>query len=364
MNSKTLSILATIAVIAALLAVVGQRLDRGSGRNANSVGTPLVPGLQESLNTIERLTITASANNPVTTLERIDDTWVVKEQDGYPADIAKIREALVDLAEARIAEEKTSNPDFYSRLGVDPIAAENARGIAVTIEAADIVLPALILGDVSGTSYRFARQADASLSVLIDRDPDLPPDPTQWVLPEIIDVRSTRVQRVEITHADGERIVISKLARDESNFSVDDVPEGRELQYPTVANVIGNALRELRLESAARAEDSAPEPRVETEFWTFDGLVVTATGVLYDDEPWLSFSARFEADQALQFATEDVAGSVADEASADDAVDVEAEATAINDRLNGWRYRIAAHQYDQMTRRFADLLKAPETPAE
>jgi hypothetical protein len=365
MNSKTLSVLAAIAVVAALLAVAGQRLDRSSGTNSSSVGMPLLAGLTESLNVIERITIAGSANDPVTTLERTDGAWVVNEQDAYPADVAKIRQALMALAEARVLEEKTSNPDFYSRLGVEAIAADEARGVAVAIEAGgDVVLPTVVLGDVSGTSYRFARQADQALSVLIDRDPDLPPDPAQWVLPEIIDVRSARVQRVEITHADGERIVISKASREQSDFTVEDIPEGRELQYATVANVIGGALRELRLESVAREQDPRPDASAETEFWTFDGLVVTATGTQYDDEPWLRFRARFEADQALQFATGNVDGSVADEAPNDDAADLDAEIAAITDRVTGWRYRIPAHQYDQMTRRMSDLLKALESPAE
>ncbi len=34
-----------------------------------------------------------------------------------------------------------------------------------------------------------------------------------------------------------------------------------------------------------------------------------------------------------------------------------AEADAINQRVAGWRYKIAGFQYDQMTRRMADLLK-------
>ena len=34
------------------------------------------------------------------------------------------------------------------------------------------------------------------------------------------------------------------------------------------------------------------------------------------------------------------------------------EAQRINAKVGGWRYKIAGFQYDQMTRRMADLLKA------
>jgi hypothetical protein len=36
-----------------------------------------------------------------------------------------------------------------------------------------------------------------------------------------------------------------------------------------------------------------------------------------------------------------------------------AEAARINAKVGGWRYKIASFQYDQLTRRMADLLKAP-----
>ena len=38
--------------------------------------------------------------------------------------------------------------------------------------------------------------------------------------------------------------------------------------------------------------------------------------------------------------------------------DPESEARELNERLNGWRYQIAAYQFDQLTRRMDDLLRA------
>ena len=46
-------------------------------------------------------------------------------------------------------------------------------------------------------------------------------------------------------------------------------------------------------------------------------------------------------------------------AAAAPAVDPAAEAARINAKVGGWRYKIASFQYDQMTRRIADLLKPP-----
>ncbi len=113
-------------------------------------------------------------------------------------------------------------------------------------------------------------------------------------------------------------------------------------------------MRDLRLEDVAAADLDAIEPTVTTEFHTYDGLVVTATGTTIDDENWLVFSARVAAD----FEPGDSPDATDADPDSGDSVDPTAEAAAINDRVGGWRYRIASYQFDQITRRLEDLLSA------
>lgn len=359
MNRKSLIVLVVIAVVVAVLAVLGQRTGSLGDSGDSSVGELLVPGLAQDLDNIEQVVLLKAGGEAAVTLDRAETGWAVEQQDGYPADISRLREALIALSEARIVEEKTSNPDFYDRLAVEPIELDSAAGTAVRISVPDKSYPDVILGGTAGSSSRFARRADEATSVLVDQDPFVPTDSTQWLRPDLVDIRSDRVQRVEISHADGERLVIEKPSRDARNFTVTDVPEGRELQYETVANVTGNALRELRLEGA-RATTDGPEPAATTEFWTFDGLVVTARTYDIDAERWVDFAARFDANQALEYATEPVEEGVAAAEPADEQ-DPEQEAESINARLAGWRFRIPAHINDQMTRRMDDLLRDVES---
>lgn len=360
MNKRTLGIVAALAVAAAVLAILGQNLDTNGIGADSTVGSPFLPGLADALDAIDEVVVVAAGNETLATLKRTPGAWVVMEQDDYPADIAKIRTVLTALAEAKILEEKTSDEAFYSRLGVESIQDAAASGLAVSLRGEGIDFPAVILGEKSGTSYRFARRADEAGSLLIDRNPDVPRKASQWVVPDIVDIRSTRIQRVEIRHTDGENLLISKSTPGETSFSVQAIPEGRELQYATVANVIGNALRELKLDAVAKAMPESPAADVTSEFWTFDGLVLTVNGFPYEDGAWVTLAARFDADQAARFAADKV-----DEGVGEADVDVQspdpiAESDAINARLSGWRFRLPEHQYDQITRRMADLLRAAE----
>lgn len=370
MNNRALVILAALAAVFVVLALVGQN----RAPSPSLSGSALLPGLDAALNDIDEITLVRAGNETIASIRRSEQGWTVPEKGGYPADIAKIRDALLALSEARIVEEKTANPEFYDRLGVEPVESDSSAGTAVTIRYGDETFPTLILGDVEGTSQRYARRADEARSLLIDRDPELPRSAPQWLQTGILDLGSDRVREVAIEHADGESVRIYKDDAGQTNYSVDAVPEGRELQYAGVANVTGNALRDLALEDVEQAGNDASEPGVTTRFRTFDGLLVTARGYERGDENWLEFEAAVDtepaAEQGVDSAAEDD-GETADalveatdggesavpgNAGADSA----AEAMAINATVAGWRYRIPSYKYEQMTRRLEDLLSEAE----
>ncbi len=195
---------------------------------------------------------------------------------------------------------------------------------------------------------------------MIDRNPDVPRAAAQWVDSVIIDVRGERVREVTITHADGEVVRISKASAELANFDVAGVPNGRELSYPGVANVVGNALRELNLEDVEPAAEAPAEQPTIVEYRTFDGLVVRVTGIERDDESWIALEASVDAAQAAAAAPRlPKARGTGRRRCRAPAADPSAEAARINAKVGGWRYKIAGFQYDQMTRRMADLLKPP-----
>jgi hypothetical protein len=360
MSKRTVAVLLAAFVVLLVLVMVGQR----ESASPAGTGAPLIAGLEAALGDIERVTVTKANGEIVATLEQRPDNWVVADKHGYVANSGKLRQALTALGEARVLEQKTANAELYGRLGVEDVTAPNAAGISVALTAAGRELPTVILGNAEGARYRYARRAGEAQSFLIDRNPDVPRAAAQWVESQIVDVRSERVREVTITHADGETVRISKSGPELANFEVANVPDGRELSYPGVANVIGNALRELNLEDVEPADAAPAEEPTQVELKTFDGLIVKITGMKRNDESWIALEAS--ADLVLAQAAPPAAAEPAAEGGASAATpaaaDPTAEAARINAKVGGWRYKIAGFQYDQLTRRMADLLKAPPAP--
>ncbi len=268
---------------------------------AGSGGKLFAPSLEAALNDIERVTITKANNETVVTLERKPEGWVATNKNGYPADVGKLRQGLRALAEAKILEQKTANPELYSHLGVEDVSGDKAAGIAVTLTAKGKELP-----DADSRATPTARSTamyDAQTetqSYLIDKNPEFARGVGQWLDAQIIDVRSDRIAQVTITQPDGQVVRISKPNKDAANYDVADVPKGRELLYPGVANVIGNSLRELNLEDVEPAAAAPPAKPTVVEFRTFDGLVVRVEGEKRGDASWVSFSASVDPAQAAR----------------------------------------------------------------
>ena len=394
MTTRTVSVLAATLVVLGAVALLAQYDPQPPAPG----GGLLLPGLGEDLDRITRVHVTGAGSEPVATLARNDDgNWTVAEKDGYPADAEKVRQTLINLAEARIVEPKTANPDFYDRLGVEGVEDEAAGGLAVVLTGADTPVN-VIVGNTEGTSQVYIREADQAQSFLVDRNPDAGNETTDWLATEILAIPGSRMAWVTVTHPDGETVTVSKGDSEQSNFDVEEIPPGRELQYASVANVIGNVLSNLNLQDVEPRTET-DEPVTVTEFVTFDGLVITAESIERGEEPWVAFRADYrppaeesepEDNPAQEDAAANASGEVEDELEADaggtdvaaaeaetegtdvDAVeteaegaDVAAEALDLDRRLSPWRYRIASYQFDQMTRRQDDLLRdLPEESAD
>jgi hypothetical protein len=370
MNSRTLIALLVALVVLAALAVavsVSQRPESGSGQL-------LLPDLKARLNDIDKIVVRAGGNKTVATLQRQQDRWVLTERADYAADVGKIRKNLIALAEARILEEKTSNPELYNRLRVEDMDKEAAGGVQLDLSAGDKTA-SVIIGNtgVGGGERAYARRAGEPTSWLVSGAFETPREAAEWLDRGLTDIAPARVHAVTISRPDGTAAVrVQKAAPDAPDFTVLDVPKGRELAFPGVGNAIGAGLADLTLDSVEPADGFAPgnvKPTV-ARFETFDGLLVEAS--TWNLPAGLRVRFRASADQALadrfapkpepQQEKEKPAGTSAVPATRKAFDEVKAEADQLNTRLGNWVYALPEFKVEQLTKQIEDLLQ-PKTQA-
>ena len=98
---------------------------------------------------------------------------------------------IAAIADARIVEEKTSNPDNYEKLDVDD-PQQDGRGTKVFLSgntsAGQGFSYIVILGKNPQSSQRYVRIDGRATSYLIDRNPDPGSDTNDWLLRDILNI--------------------------------------------------------------------------------------------------------------------------------------------------------------------------------
>ncbi|MFA9561852.1 MAG: hypothetical protein ACERKU_05915, partial [Nitrospirota bacterium] len=102
MKSKTIVLLAGITIAGILLAVFANREPSSSLPQS---GQLLFPDLMSVVNDVNEVVI--ETKDQTITLVRGEKSWGVKEKASYRADVEKVKQAIVGLADLRIHEPKT-----------------------------------------------------------------------------------------------------------------------------------------------------------------------------------------------------------------------------------------------------------------
>ena len=357
-------------------------------------GETVFPALLDRVNSVVRVRVTG--NEGPFTLARDGDRWVVEEKERYAADPDRVHKLILGAAGMTRVEPKTGNPDLYPKLWLEDPSGEDAKSVRFTLEdASGDELASWVLGD------RRPSKSDASRTELYIR---VAGDPMAWLVegsvpggPTIIDwldrhvtrIDRERLRAVEVVHADGAVVAVDKPAPADTDFTLRDVPAGREVDSQYRINDVGRFLEDLRFEDVAPSSSlnffGSGDKRLQAT--TFDGLRIHLETMMRDGEAWARL--RAEVDEGLIEAPGDdaaasrdgVAQSGEDAASGDGAAasgdgagtetgdtagalrpldEVRAEAERLNARWKGWAYELPSFKRDYIAKRMDELTRAIE----
>ena len=295
MNAKKLLVLIGVAAIALIAAWLINSSNKPQ-TNVAARDKALLPQLHAHVNDVDAIVLTGAGDKVLVTLKRGKDGWGVVEKSGYPADLAKIREFLIKLDQATLIEAKTANPKLYSKLGVDDVKDTAATGVQVQLDGLTPPLK-LIIGNYNGGGGggTFVRRVGEPQSWLANGNLTVAKNVSDWEKRDIANIASSRWQSVELTAADGKSLKVYKDAPGDANFSVADVPKGREVSSQFVANELPSALSDLKADDVFSASEEKPTDKaVKAHYVAFDGLTIDATGWDKDGKNYAQFKASLD----------------------------------------------------------------------
>jgi hypothetical protein len=276
-------------------------IDRDRGPKHDRIGAALLPDLAGQLTQITAVTIRHGAETPIVSLRRADPAvgtgsapeWTVVERAGYAANVTNLRKLLLSIADAKIVEQKTSNPASYAIVGVDDPSAPDAVGTAVDITAPNWTRR-LIVGKPQGNGTVVRLAAEAA-SYLVEPAIVVNPDVRSWIDATLIDIPVAAIASLTIRPATGPAYGLHRQSPGNDEFSLDAVPAGR-------APLDAKALAPSPLGfGALTADDVVPAETIDFSTAAVavvtrtDGEVITATGAATGDQRWLRLSAARDA---------------------------------------------------------------------
>ena len=297
MNPKVFLVLAALTAVTTIAAVFAV-LSQPTATTLQFVDEPAFPALRENPDAVAKIILSSPAGT-ITLVRETGDRWAALERHGYPVDRKRVRDLVVALADMRLIERKTAQPERYDRLEVEAPDAENAESELVRLEAADgTVLAEAIIGKqryrLTGTepSGTYLRRPDEAQSWLASGGIQIDREVARWLDGEIVDLDPEAIRRIEIQRAGessyaavrddpGGELHLAGLAGDET------LKEDADLTRLTVR------CPSVRLDDVRPREQLTwPAEQHTARVETFDGVELSVRLAQIDDRYWATFEAR------------------------------------------------------------------------
>jgi hypothetical protein len=354
--SRRRLIVLMIAALAAISGALYLSTQRNLPRDVH--GSVLWPALASELDTVTSLSVLKGSTTPSVTVHKQGQQWTVAERANYPADVPKLRKLLLALSDAKIREEKTSNPANYAIIGVEDPTKPGATGTQIDLTAKDGKHGLIVGKSVAGGN--FVRRAGESTSYVVEPGISLEAEPRYWIDTALLDIPSDKIQRIEFKPATGPVYAVHRVAEPSAaaadtkgadtkgadakkagapptptppatKFLLEGVPSGRQAADPQTLAPAPNFLSSLAGEDVSQAgEVDFSKPMIVTVTLT-DGSVITLTGAAVGDKRWIQVAAPKDA--------------------------------ALDTKAKGRAFEIATYRYDGIFKPLEQLLVPKPAPA-
>jgi Domain of unknown function (DUF4340) len=369
--SRQRLLMLTVAALVAIFAALALTSHRNASPDLH--GAALLPSLGAELDTVTSLSVLKGSPTPTVTVHKQGDQWTVAQRGDYPADASKVRKLLLALSDAKIGEEKTSNPDNYSVIGVEDALKAGATGSQIELLAKSGKLD-IIVGKPMAQG-NFVRRAAEKTSYVAEPSISFEAEPRFWIDTRLLDIANEKIQSIEFKPASGPGYTLRRVtepaakaaegkaaspplpgappataqapgaepapeaatatpapvsAPPVSKFVLEGVPSGRQANDAQSIAPLPSTFSSFTVEDVSPASDvdfSKPSILVVT---LTDGSVMTLTGTAAGDKRWIQVAAPKDA--------------------------------ALTAKANGRAFEVASYRYDQVFRPLEQLLVPKPAP--
>jgi hypothetical protein len=355
-----------VAALVAISAALYFSTQRNDSREVS--GLPLLPTPASEMNTVTSLSVFKGSPTPVVTVHKQGEQWTVAERANYPADVAKLRKLLLALSDAKIREEKTSDPANYSVIGVEDPTKPGATGTQIELIAKAGKQDVIVGKPVE--QGNFVRRVGEKSSYIVEPGISLEAEPRYWIDTRLLDISADKIQSIQFKPETGPAYTVRRVtgpapkpdegkknapnaatappaadappasaapaappaptAEASSKFVLEGVPSGRQAADSNALEPSPTAFSNLNDDDVSALGDIDFSKPSTVTLTLSDGSVITLTGAVVGEKRWIQVAAP--------------------------------KSAVLSAKANGRAFEIASYRYDQIFRPLEQLLVPKPVP--
>lgn len=329
----------TIAAGLSLAAAIAVFATHNQWSTGSVSGAKLLPELTSRAEDVKSIVV-GHGDNKIT-LVRDNQSWSIKERDGYPANTEPIRTLLIRLAQTQLVERKTRNPERYALLELEDPGKENAKSRKLQLlDGSGEPLADLIVGSKRIAAFgaektgTYVRQLDDAQTWLTDSEIDVPLDIKDWIDRSVFTIDQNEIAKVALKLPGEPTLEIARADEGKGDFELVQVPDGQKIKDGTFAGSIPGAYASIEVEDLRKLASTPVGPRISvTKLETKTGMTVAFRLRREGDDHWLSIGAEGSGD-------------------------AEKPANDINNRVAGWEYKIPSWKAEALFKGPSDFFES------
>jgi Domain of unknown function (DUF4340) len=350
-----------IAALVAISAAVYFSAQRNVAREVH--GQSLLPSLASELNSVTSLSVLKGSATPSVTVHKQGEQWTVAERANYPADVPKLRRLLLSLSDAKIREEKTSDPAKYSIIGVEDPTKPGATGAQIELIAKGGTQELIVGKPVE--QGNFVRRVGEKSSYIVEPGISFEAEPRYWIDTHLLDIVADKIQSIQFKPETGPTYTLRRVsepapkpaegkdiapnaagpapatpaapaaaaatAATSSKFVLEGVPSGRHAADSNTLSPSPAAFSNLDNDDVAPIADTDFSKPSTVTLALSDGSTITLTGAAVGEKRWMQVAAPKDA--------------------------------SLSAKTSGRAFEIANYRYDQIFKPLEQLLVPKPAPA-
>lgn len=322
-HTRSRRILVLLLIAVGLWLLVGlNSLTKGSDSGLHAqMGEPVLTGFSETRADAQRIRFTLA--DEAYTLARTASGWVLEETGGYPIRPDRLSDLASGLETLSFDEKRTDDPYKHDRIGLgDPLQGGN--GALVEVFGSDGALThSLIVGRKSDTIYVRAPDQDQTYRSA----GTLPPfyNRRAWLDLDILDIEPSAIRSVRITDSSNRTLYLRRnVGGDARSFKPAPPNQDDTLISRLSASTTALAVTRLTPLDVKPMADLTTAPIAQHISETFDGLEISLFAYREPGGLWVTLRA-VEAGEGAR------------------------RAEVINERAEGWAFRITDYDFQDFT---------------